>query len=93
MADDDLVTIARFENAVEAHEARIELEAHGIDSLVADQTAADQAFPGLINLGGARLQVRQSDVDEALRILRDTPAGDDLEVDAQDEPPEEPDQT
>jgi len=84
--DEALVTIARFHSAFEAHEARIELEDLGIPAVVADETLVNLAFPGELGLGGVRLQVREFDVRRAVDALAQTPAANDLVVEATEEP-------
>lgn len=86
MADDDLVTLARFGTLIEAHEARIELEGYGIDSLIANDSSLDVALAGLSPIlpCGIVLLVKEADRADAVAALRDTPAAKDLE--AGDEP-------
>jgi hypothetical protein len=62
---DNLVTIATFSFPEEAHLSRAKLKSQGIKSYVADELAVIAN-----NLRGVRLQVKESDVDEALRILQ-----------------------
>ena len=82
---DELVTIARFETGVEAHEARIVLEDEGIDCLIADEVTANLALPGALGIGGIRLQVRADDAEKATQVLQDTPAARNLEFQTGDE--------
>ena len=84
---DDLVTIARFETGVEAHEARITLEDADIECLIADEVTANLALPGALGVGGIRLQVKAEDAEKATQILTDTPAANDLEFQADSEEP------
>jgi hypothetical protein len=88
---DDLVTLARFSTALEAHEARIELESQGVECVVADEIAASLAFPGVLGVGGVKLQVRAQDAPRAREVLRHTPAARDL-VPVEGERPTEADQ-
>lgn len=82
---DELVTIASFVTAPEAHEARIELESEGIEAIVADETLVTLAFPGTVGIGGVKLQVKASDVEQATRLLERTPAAKDLVIDLGEE--------
>ncbi|MDO9333397.1 MAG: DUF2007 domain-containing protein [Dehalococcoidales bacterium] len=70
MADDKLVTIATFNYAAEAYLHRAKLESEGIWSFVADEFAPN--FFITAAAGGVKLQVRESDAAEAIRILRET---------------------
>lgn len=86
MADDDLVALARFGTIIQAHLARIELEGHGIDNLIVNDSSLDVALAGLSPVLPCRivLLVKEADRPAAVAALRDTPAANDLEVD--DEP-------
>ncbi|MBI1186375.1 MAG: hypothetical protein GC206_03460 [Alphaproteobacteria bacterium] len=67
----DLVVIARFRDAPEAHIARSLLESEGLLAFVAESEALG-ALPHLIfGQGGYRLQVPEEDAQQALDILRD----------------------
>ena len=78
---DDLITIARFESGMEAHEARIELDSRDIECVIAGETATDSVLPGGLGAGSVELLVRASDVARAVEVLRHTPAGRDLDPD------------
>ncbi len=79
-ASEDLVTIASFNLAAEAHFARGLLEAEGIDAVVIDEnlTTLNPLLTGAI--GGVRLQVRESDAERAMQVLGQAEAGQRLEI-------------
>lgn len=66
-----LLTVATSFNALKAHLLRGELEASGIECFLANEMIAAVDLP-ISNMmsGGVRLQVRESDFDEAMRIIR-----------------------
>ncbi len=66
---DKLVTVATFSFGEEAHLSKAKLESEGIWSFVADDrfVSANWLYSNVI--GGARLQVRESEFSEATRIL------------------------
>ena len=66
---DDLVTVARFQNPIEAHLARTALENKGLWAFVADEhvLSIDPFYD--LSLGGTRLRVRKSEEEMALRLL------------------------
>jgi len=77
--DERLVTIARFNNPVEAHLVRTKLESEGIDCAVIDEIRGSTGWQYAIAIGGVRLQVNESDAQRALEILQgfqDEPIGD-----------------
>ena len=82
---DELVEIARFEEAPQAHQARIVLEEAGIECSVPDM--AMSVWPDGIG-GGVPLLVPESEADRAIAILKGTPAEDDVEPEGPDEPAE-----
>jgi hypothetical protein len=66
----DLVTIATVSSSMEANIMKSKLESEGIPCFVADQNMIN-INPLYSNaLGGVRLQVRQSDIQEAQEILQ-----------------------
>ncbi len=68
-------TIARYALTYEAHLARARLESEGIEVLIADEhTMALQSLYADA-LGGARLQVRDEDVERARAILDEDRSG------------------
>jgi hypothetical protein len=73
--DDDLVTIARFSSAIEAHLARTKLESEGIQAFVADEhmIAINPIYD--LALGGVKLQIKNSDVERARKSLGDSSNG------------------
>lgn len=79
---DELVEIARFYEAPQAHSARIVLEEAGIECFVPD--IGMNVWPDGVG-GGVPLLVAAADVEQAVALLRDTPAADDLEIAAEDD--------
>lgn len=69
---DKLITIAQFENYLEANLARQMLEEGGIKSAVTGQNAAN-VFSGLPAVGFIELQVFEKDAEKALEILNANP--------------------
>ena len=70
MADShNLITIATFSQAIEAHLAQGRLDAEGVESVIADEhtIAANPLYSTAV--GGVKLQVREADVDRATAIL------------------------
>ena len=66
---EDLITIARFNNPMEAHLAKTKLESEGIEAYIADEHMVS-INPGLdIAFGGVKLQVKKSDFDKAVSAL------------------------
>lgn len=63
-----LVTIARFENSIEASLAKQMLEDSEIKSILAGQNAAN-VYAGLPTIAAVELQVMENDVKKALEIL------------------------
>ena len=69
---EDLVTVARFSTAMEAHLARTKLESEGIKAYVADEhiMAINPMYD--FALGGVRLKTKSSDVEKAVQCLNDS---------------------
>jgi hypothetical protein len=65
---DELVTIATFADSIEANLARQLLADFGIKSIVSGENAAN-VYSGLVPVVAAQLQVRESQAQEATRIL------------------------
>ncbi|MHC4122586.1 MAG: putative signal transducing protein [Planctomycetota bacterium] len=65
---DKLVTIAWFEDSIEASLAKQMLEDSEIKSILAGQNASN-IYAGLPAIGAVELQVMESDVQKALEIL------------------------
>ena len=74
-----LVTIDTFNVTVPAHLAQNRLQLEGIENFI---TGENQATVGYQIFGGVRLQVRESDGERAIKILRSTEH--ELEVDEGD---------
>jgi len=66
---DRLTTVYSYENPAEAHAAKNRLEAEGIAAFVADESAANMLSYMGSAIGGAKLQVAESDAEWSLRIL------------------------
>lgn len=64
------MTVARFARLEEALVARGVLESAGIECFLADENMMNIAGPHGLVLGGARLQVLDSDVEAARELLR-----------------------
>ena len=67
MVDDKLVIIATFNHAAEARVYRAKLESEGIWAFVAENFAPN--WPITVGAGGVKLQVKESDVKNALKII------------------------
>jgi len=66
---DDLATAAVFGDQTQAVAARLHLEAAGIPAFLADEIAAGSIFLWSPAVGGIKLQVPQSRLEEAIRRL------------------------
>ncbi|WP_299587071.1 DUF2007 domain-containing protein [uncultured Microbulbifer sp.] len=64
-----LVTIARFSFPYEAQIAKVRLESEGIEAFIADEHTINMQWLYSDAMGGVRLQVTETDVDEARDIL------------------------
>jgi hypothetical protein len=69
---DLLVTVATFQNEMEFLLARTRLESAGIECFAADENMLRMAGWHSHILGGIKLQVAESEVQDALAILRET---------------------
>lgn len=76
---EEFITIARFESAAEAHEARAALEDAEIEAVVTED-AGIAVFPSVIGLGSVQLLVPRDEAQRAIQLLEHTPAEDDLEA-------------
>lgn len=65
---DKLVTIARFEDYIQAELARQRLEDNGVESVITGQDASN-IYSGLPAIEGPELQVFQSQSERAKKIL------------------------
>lgn len=75
---DELITVARFANTLEAETAKNFLLAEGVSAFIADENASS-LFSGM--LGQAKLQVAAADAARAKELLREHPGvADDVEV-------------
>jgi len=71
-----LVIVAEFDSPTAAHMARIRLEEEEIECFITDENAT--LFFALPFPGGefsVKLQVRESDVDKALQIIKEAEKG------------------
>ncbi|MFL6115083.1 MAG: hypothetical protein ACJ786_27615 [Catenulispora sp.] len=66
---DDLVTAAVFGDHTQATAARLLLEASGVPAFLADENVAGGIFTLGTAVGGIRLQVPKSRLEESLRLL------------------------
>ena len=66
---DDWVTLGTFWSSVEAHLARLKLEAEGIDCLILDDHMANHQLFALAT-GGVKLMVPAAEAEHARAILR-----------------------
>jgi hypothetical protein len=72
--NDELVTLATFDNPVQAAMARNYLEAAGIRAYLLDEQTVAMHW-GLSNaIGGVKLQVKASSIEEAEALLDELPA-------------------
>lgn len=78
----DLVTIRNFWNPVEAELAKGVLDAANIESFVFDANMVGQNYFYASALGGLRLRVDASNVEEANRVLEEQTSGAPLEEDS-----------
>ena len=66
---DELVTAAVFGDHTQAIAARLELEAAGIPAFLADENVSGGIFTLAAAVGGIKLQVPESRLEESLRLL------------------------
>ena len=81
---DRLVTVATFDNLVEAHMARNCLEAAGLKSFLMDEETVGMAWHLSNALGGVKLQVGEEDADEALAVLAEAAPSTSTSADSQE---------
>lgn len=80
----DLRTLNSYWSLEEAHLARVELEAGGVRAFVADATTLGMAWHLGGAIHGAKLQVAEDDVEEAMAILgQDSGPGDNLDTETE----------
>lgn len=65
----EVITIANFENAIEANLAKQELEAEGIPAFLADEITVNVAWYLAVAVRWIKLQVPEPDVQQAISIL------------------------
>src|SRR4051812_29773258 len=75
---DDLVTVAVYENDVEANLVKNRVAAAGIKACFADEEAVAMTWQFAGAVGGIKLQVAQRDVEDARTLLERTPLQDDF---------------
>jgi len=78
---DDLATAAVFGDLTQAQAARLDLEAAGIPAFLADDNVVGSMFLWTTAVGGVKLQVPASRLDDALRVLGERQPADDGPVD------------
>jgi hypothetical protein len=69
LSRDELVTIASFSHAPEAYVVTTRLQAEGILAFVADDYMVTMNWLYSNALGGAKVRVRESDAERAVRVL------------------------
>ncbi|MBO0697886.1 MAG: DUF2007 domain-containing protein [Zavarzinella sp.] len=72
---DDLATAAVFGDQTQAVAARLYLEAAGIPAFLADENVAGSIFIWSPAVGGIKLQVPESRLEEAVRLLEEQVPG------------------
>ncbi|MFC6998671.1 putative signal transducing protein [Rufibacter roseus] len=80
---DELVTIARFSNSIDAHLAKNKLESEGVLSFLFDENVVSINPLYNITVGGIKLKTLASDAEKAQAILKsveDLPYTDELEM-------------
>ena len=75
----DLCTLHSYWSVEEAHLARVQLEAAGIRAFISDEQTLGMAWHLGNALQGAKLQVREEDVEQAEAILAEAGAGTEIE--------------
>lgn len=69
-----LITVAAFNEPIEAHLARSRLECEGLVCSLADEHIVGVYWLSTSAVGGVKLQVRERDREQALRVLEETSA-------------------
>jgi len=72
-----LITIATFNQVMEAHLSKARLESGGIECFLADEYIVIMNWLYSDAVGGVKLRVKASDVQRAVEILRQEPASTD----------------
>ncbi|VAW39004.1 hypothetical protein MNBD_DELTA02-212 [hydrothermal vent metagenome] len=67
---DELKTVASFSTAVEAHLLAATLEAAGIEAVICDEHTVTMNWLYSNLIGGVRVKVRETDLEDAQRILK-----------------------
>jgi hypothetical protein len=78
---EELVTAAVFGDLTQAQAARLDLEAAGVPAFLADENVAAGIFVLGAAVGGIKLKVPGSRLDEARRLLGDRAVADDGPID------------
>jgi len=68
---DELITVATFPNAFEAHVAKNYLDENGIASFIAGENASNLQYPALLE---TKLLVAEMDAERATTLLKETGA-------------------
>ena len=66
----DLITIKAFDESMQAHLVKSKLESEGIDVWLLDDHSVSVQPWASFALGGVKLQVRESDVEKAIELLK-----------------------
>jgi hypothetical protein len=69
MKGEKLVTVATFQQTIEAHLARLRLQSYGIECVVLDEEISGMNGFHTDPEGGIKLQVLETDAKEARRLL------------------------
>jgi len=70
---EELVTIATFIEPIQAHICQARLEAEGVESYIFDENFAGTYWLITQAFGGAKLQVKETEAERALEILKQHP--------------------
>lgn len=81
---DKMVEIARFQYPAEAQTLMALLKSEGVDCYLRNEYSS-QVMAGYVDIGGARVEILESDVPQALEIMKE--GG--YDIPAEDEEPEQ----
>jgi DNA-directed RNA polymerase subunit RPC12/RpoP len=68
---DDLVTVAAYRQVIDASVMKSVLDGHGVECWLADENMVTMDWMYSDFIGGVKLQVRRSDLEDARRILKE----------------------
>jgi hypothetical protein len=72
--ENEFITIAKFNRLMDAYLVASRIEYEGIECFLPDEMLAKSARNHLLGASQIRLQVKEADVAEALRILNKNPS-------------------